>query len=167
MCQKSPSNLLRSIKRITRFSDIKSRIFHLSNHILSQIDISPEPRILSFSTPIITSVSPKEKSLSFSVPIVTEIHTIKKPRCPRSENLSYQKFQPVEVVPGSRNNDNILFSLYIDGGTFSTIFVCHFCYDDHSFKSANFLRTHVETIHRNEMHHKLKTALSPCPVLKR
>ena len=135
---------------------MKSRIFPLSNHILSQINISPEPRILSFSTPIITSVSPIEKSLSFSVPVLTEIRTIKKPRCPRAKNLSYRKFQSVEVVPGSRNNDNILFSSYIDGGTFSTIFVCHFCYDDHSFRSADSLRSHVETIHRSEMNHKLK-----------
>ena len=157
MCHKSPSKLLRNIKRMCKFSEVKKEELTLSLSIqnISTIDIPPFRKMLSFSTPVTTSLSPKRRSLSCSVPVLTEIPPSKQLR-PRSTNISYRKFQPIEIVPGARNDDIFLFSSYIDGGTFTTTFVCHFCYDDYTFKSADSLRTHIQTAHRKEMHQKLK-----------
>ena len=121
MCHKTPSKLLRNIKRMTKFLEVKKEELTLSLSIqnISQIDIPPSLR-------------------------------------PRSTNMSYRKFQQIEIVPGTRNDDIFLFSSYIDGRTFKTIFVCHFCYDDYTFRSADSLRTHIQTVHRKEMHQKLK-----------
>jgi hypothetical protein len=129
----------------------------LTSENLPQIDIPPSIKLLSLSTPTITSLSPKERTLTCSVPVFAEVSPTKQPLLPKSrKNISFRKFQPVEIVPGARNDDSLLFSSYIDGGTFTTTFVCHFCYDDYTFKAANTLRTHIETVHRKEMHHKLK-----------
>ena len=70
--------------------------------------------------------------------------------------VSYQKFPTTEIVPGILNDDDYLFSSYINGGSHLTTFVCHFCYDDYSFKSADSIRFHIQTEHGLEMHHRLK-----------
>ena len=66
-----------------------------------------KPSSLSFSNPVLTSVSPEMKTLSLSVPVVTENRKLL-----QSKKLSYRKFQPVEMVPGARN-DHTYCSLLI------------------------------------------------------
>ena len=131
----------------------------LSKQILPHISIVPCPKLLSLSEPVITSISPERRNLSISVPVQSEVSPYpRKQHLPRKiPTISFRKFQPLEFVPGARNEDEPLFSSYIDGGLFSTTFVCHFCYDDYSFKSANAIRNHVHAAHRIKALQKLKT----------
>ena len=75
MCNDSPSKLLRSIKRMTKFAErmqFKSTQV-LSKQILPHISIVPCPKLLSLSEPVITSISPERRNLSISVPVQSEV----------------------------------------------------------------------------------------------
>ena len=125
------------MKRITRFIERKSpKIIKpvLSISVLQQTTTEPFP--------------PKFLSLH-QLPRIS-IPTIQRPQ-------SYRKFQPVESLPGSRCEDKMLFSSYIDGPTQTTVFACCFCHDDFSFKLVEMMRSHIYAAHRTEMYNKLIT----------
>ena len=76
---------------------------------------------------------------------------------PKPKNLSFQRFPTTEIVPGSRWEDDILFSSYINGGSYTTTFVCH---DDYSYHSADTIRSHIQTSHKQDMYYRLKHNLN-------
>ena len=141
MCKTSPSKILRNVKRITRFMEQKPKQIStlrksapLSMQNLPQTNIDPlPPKILAFS----------------------RLETISIPHSPKK--LSYRRFPTTEIVPGIKNDDEYLFSSYINGGSHLTTFVCHFCYDEYSFKSADTIRYHIQTEHGIEMYQRLKS----------
>jgi hypothetical protein len=118
------------VKRITKFLEQKSFVNitlpkpeepKLSTKILPNIDIflaseNKPSKILSVTRQPTASILPKPKKLSF------------------------QKFFTTEIVPGSKWEDAILLSSYINGGTLTTTFVCHICHNDYTFKSADAIQ---------------------------
>ena len=48
----------------------------------------------------------------------------------------------------------------------TTIFVCQFCFDNYTFKSADALRTHIQTVHGQEMRQKLNAIQLSSQLLK-
>ena len=141
MCKSSPARVMRSVRRITRFLEqkpnkklaIKSKVT-LSVKVLPQTNCNPLP-------PKTLSVS-KMQQMSIQAD---------------SRKLSYRKFPTTEIVPGIQNDDAYLFSSYTDGVSHSTTFVCSFCYDDYSFKSADSISLHVVNEHRLEMYQRLRS----------
>ena len=122
----SPAKILRSLKRVTKFLDQKNvipiRRSPLSIKILSLVDISHSPKILSCLVLLRVSITSQKKRISFC------------------------KILPSEIVPGISNEDEDLFFTYIDGSTFQTTLVCNFCYND-SFTSTQSNRRHVRNTH--------------------
>ena len=137
MCNQSPAKLLRSVRRITRYIEKKP----------SQI-IRNKPVLSIFKLPQISLIPLKPNVLSITRQ--PRISIASRPR------ISFCKLKSTEIVPGSQTNDELLFSSYIDGATFSTTFICHVCYDDYNFQSAVSMRAHIQDAHRTEMYHKLK-----------
>ena len=137
MCHTSPAKLLRSVKRMAKFLSKKNTTVILKKPFLTavllpQTNIQPDsPKILEVKRNPRISIFPKQK------------------------NISFRKFLPFEIVPGALDTDRLFFSSYIDGGTFVTTFVCHICYDDHSYHSAREMRAHLHQDH----HHQLGQAL--------
>ena len=155
MCNTSTAKILRNVKRITKFLERKSSI---KLPILSKLEnptLSPQMRpLVSLSVEVLPQVNIPQQPKTI---VVCKLQQISIPACPRPSNLSYQKFPTKEVVPGIRNDDEFLFSSYINGGSSCTTFVCSFCYDDYSYKSADAIRFHVQTEHRQEMIQRLKS----------
>ena len=141
MCNPSPAKILRNVKRMTKFCERKSTSNSvLSINVLQPVNIAPFP----------------PKNLSNCVQ--TSISIESKPK-----RISYRTFQPIEVIPDSRCDDDLLFSTYIDGSSHTTTFICNFCYDDFSYKSSSSMRSHIQTAHRTEMYNQLKTCYIPLP----
>ena len=137
MCNPSPAKLMRSARRITKFLEQKPS---------QKSIIKKKPSLSVKILPQSNFDRPPPKTLS-----VSRLHQISIPAC-GARNLSYQKFPTTEVIPGIQNDDAYLFSSYIYGGTHHTTFVCSFCYNDYSFKSADSIRFHVQNEHRLECH---------------
>ena len=152
MCYKSPSKILRSARRLTKFIENQPDI--LSVTMLPPINIMPAPKPLKISQPVNVDIYPEKKNLSLAFVSSTSIPP------PKPIHISCRKFQSTEIVPGAKNEDRLFFSSYINGATFSTTFVCHICYDDFSFKSANAMRRHIQSVHYHEMSIKMKTPFS-------
>ena len=136
MCHQSPAKVLRNVKRITRFLDMKKlpKVSpQLSTVKLQEINIEPNP--------------PPNLSVCQLNPI--SINT-------RPTKLSFRRFQSTEIVPGVQNDDHLFSSTYIDGSSLTTTFICHFCNDDYSFNSSWALRTHARTDHTLELYQTLK-----------
>ena len=140
MCNPSPAKVKRSVRRITRFLEQKSNNKSFGNKPTLSIKVLPQSNFYP--------LQPKTLAIS-------RLQQISIPACPR--NLSYRKFPTTEIVPGIQNDDDYLFSSYINGGSHCTTFVCSFCYDDYSFKSADSIRFHIQNEHRHEMYHRLKS----------
>ena len=79
---------------------------------------------------------------------------------PKSTNLSFRRFPTTEIVPGSRWEDDILFSSNINGGSHATTFSFHICYDDYSYHSADTIQSHIQTSHKQDMNYRLKHNLN-------
>ena len=152
MCNHSPSKILRNVKRMTKFLENKSHL----NHTLPK----PEEPQLSIQIPPNIDIPPSsniEASQPRQLSVIRQ-STITIP--PKPRNLSFRKFFPTEIVPGSRWEDDILFSSYINGGTHTTTFVCHICYDDFTYKSADAIRSHIQSFHPQDMYYRLKNHLN-------
>ena len=139
--RKSPFKTLRDIKRITKYNEKKQNYSQptpslpvLSITVLEQTNIKPlHDKVLSMHRLPSSSILPTKKS------------------------LSYRTFQPIDILPVSKNDDDLWFSSYLDGSSHTTTFICNFCYDDFSFKSATSMRNHISTVHRSEILSRLKT----------
>ena len=92
---------------------------------------------------------------SFPKKILSTCHLQRMSITGKQKLLSYRCFQPIEVLPESRCEDEFLFTSYIDGHSHTTIFACSFCYDD-TYKSVPTLRNHIYTAHRSEIFERLK-----------
>ena len=75
----------------------------------------------------------------------------------KQKHLSYRTFQPIEVIPESSNDDDLLFTTYINGSSQTTTFICNFCYNDFTYKCSPTMRSHIQTAHRTEMDNRLRT----------
>ena len=141
MCNSSPAKVIRSVKRITRFLEQKpNKKLSIRNEVTLSVKVLPQTNC--------DPLPPKTLSVSRLQPISLQA-------LPRK--LSYRKFPSTEIVPGMQNDDDYLFSSYINGGSLCTTFVCSFCYDDYSFKSADSIRLHVFDEHRLDMYQRLKS----------
>ena len=105
MCNPSLAKVMRNVRRITRFLEKKPNqttttrnVSSLSVQVLPQTNVDPLP-------PKTLAVS---RQLNISIPP------------PLSRNLSYPKFTTTEIVPGIQNDDEYLFSSYINGGPHCT-----------------------------------------------
>ena len=103
MCNPSPAKVKRSVRRITRFLEQKSNNKSFGNKPTLSIKVLPQSNFYP--------LQPKTLAIS-------RLQQISIPACPR--NLSYRKFPTTEIVPGIQNDDDYLFSSYINGGS-------HFC----------------------------------------
>jgi Leucine-rich repeat (LRR) protein len=113
MPNKSPYKVLRSIKRITKFSEKKaSEKKILTVQKLPCICIPPTVKTLAFSKSTMISISPSQRQLSFSKPVLTDIP----PEIPRT-NLSYLSIPPfvenTRLPPNHRTHGRIP---QLDGG---------------------------------------------------
>ena len=152
MCNHSPSKILRNVKRMTKFLENKSHLNHtlpkpeepqLSIQILPNIDIPPSSNIEPSQPRQLSDI----RQTTITIPL-------------KHRNLSFQKFFPTEIVPGSRWEDDSLFSSYINGGTHTSTFVFHICYGDFTYKSADAIRSHIHIVHPQDMNYRLKNHLN-------
>ena len=145
MCNPSPGRILRNVKRMTKYNERKSTKIPnnktvLSTAILEPINIHPIPcKILTTRRQTEISIEGKQK------------------------HLSYRTFQPIEVIPESSNDDDLLFTTYINGSSQTTTFICNFCYDDFTYKCSPTMRSHILTAHRTEMDNRLRTCYISLP----
>ena len=149
MCNPSPAKILRNVKRITHYLEQQCSVSkEKSKTVLSSVILPP-----------ISIQSSSSKSLTiFKHPRISIL--------PKTRRLSHCKLRSTEIVPGAENDDSLFSSSYIDGGTFTTTFICHVCYDDFSLKSAAEVRTHVRGVHKAEMYSKLKNKPPFQPLLE-
>ena len=99
MCHTSPAKQLRSVKRMAKFLVNKNTVATpkkplLTAVLLPQTDIQPDSsKMLEVKRNPRISIFPKPK------------------------NISFRKFLPFEIVPGTQDTDRLFFSSYIDGCT--------------------------------------------------
>ena len=153
MCNQSPAKILRSVKRMTSFLERK-RAFPM---LVPAVKLQPTLSIQHLPVIDIPPLPPKLLSSQKLQPISI---------LPKPKKLSVRKFFPIETVPGSRWEDDVWFSSYINGGSHTTTFVCHICNDDFTFKSADTIRNHIQSAHRQEMYYRLKNDLNSQPKLE-
>ena len=149
MFHTSPARLLRNVKRMTKFLERKSQLSSVSE------------------VPILTTISLPQTDIPPDPPrnlVIRRQPQISIP--PKPNKISYRKFLSTEIVPGAHNNDRIFFSSYIDGATFVTTFVCHLCYDDHSYHSAYEMRVHLHQDHHQQLEPRLKNHPVTFPVFE-
>jgi hypothetical protein len=151
MYHQSPARILRNVKRITNFPERKTAF-----SCCTVLEAKPRPSLSIQHLPDIDIPPLSSKLLSSqTLPSILIV--------PKSQVLSFRKFPTTEIVPGSRWEDDILFSSYINGGSHTTTFVCHICYDDFSYKSADSIRDHILSSHGQEIYHRFKNNLNSQP----
>ena len=127
----SPAKILRSVKRITHFTEKRWLQTTppalpkplLSINFLQPVDVLPITTVLTFSAPNLLSISPVRRILS------------------RRNQLA------TECVPGLINEDEQTISTYIDGFTHETIFICKLCNTDH-YRSTPEIKKHIREVHK-------------------
>jgi hypothetical protein len=111
MCYRSPAKVFRSVRRITKFLEKKTK--NLSITLVPQSNVSPEVKPLSFTQPTITNISPVEKCLSFAKGVSISIPPLTiAPARPRKLSFSYLCFIDIQPDP--------LFSQQVTNCDFST-----------------------------------------------
>ena len=99
--------------------------------------------------PLLTAVLLPKTNIQPDSPKILEVK--RNPRIsifPKQKNIFLRKFLPYEIVPRTLDTERLFFLSYIDGGTLLTTFVCHICYDDHSYQSARETRAHLHQNHQ-------------------
>ena len=147
MCHQSPAKILRNVKRMTSFIERKMTC----SSLVSEVKLQPYLSIQHLPNIDIHALPPKLLS-SHTLPHISIL--------PKPKNLSFRRFPTTEIVPGSRWEDDILFSSYINGVSHTTTFVCHICHDDYSFHSADTIRSHIQNSHKQDMYYRLKHNLN-------
>ena len=132
-----------NIKRITKYNEKKQH---------SSQPIPPSNLLVLYITVLEQNIIKPLQDKVFSLHRLpsSSILTTKK-------SLSYRTFQPIDILPDSKNDDDLWFSSYLDGSSHTTTVICNFCYDDFSFKSTTSMRNHISTMHRSEILSRLKT----------
>ena len=148
MPNKSPSKVLRNVKRITKFLEKKpAEKKYLAVHKLPDLDIPPTVKSLNFSQPTIISILPSRRHLEFSKPVLTNIP----PEIPNSCLSTTKLLNPLMNLTKLQTSSNMCTQPsplleripQLDGGIEQEVLKCKNC--KKTMVTADDIKWHFET----------------------